>query len=131
MSCFHSLSSSLRLGLPLPALYTPLMEEFHSFTKFRFEVSLEPHADLPKVVDATTLGMKDYQSFSVAITVSLAPTSFWTSETCTQSAMAVVNRLDKLTYVVKTLVGESFHCVLDVDVATKSPVHNLEQSSTP
>jgi hypothetical protein len=81
MACLHSLSSGLRLGLPLPTLYTPLMEEFASFTTYRYEISLEPHPDLPKTVDGDVLSMPDYQRFSVAIT----------------TAYAIVNRLDKLT----------------------------------
>jgi hypothetical protein len=56
MACFHALSSGLRLGLPLPSLYTPLMESFASFTTYRYETSLEPDPGLPKTVDGGSRG---------------------------------------------------------------------------
>ena len=99
LSTFKLLSHSLTQGTPLPSVFHPLLDRFlrpaavlQKGRPFGFEISLDDEEipGVPKHIDVAVLSSLPYMRFAVGV-------SF---------AYAIVNRLDRLMLVAKSLVGE-------------------------
>ncbi|KAH8926357.1 hypothetical protein BT69DRAFT_1278930 [Atractiella rhizophila] len=94
-SVFYELSTSLNIGTPLPQFYNPLFEALVHI-QYGFAIELTPEG-IPKHLDIETIQSMEYVKFSVA----------------TSYATAIVNRLDRLMFIVKTLCGEDYRMIGD------------------
>ncbi|GAA5852458.1 hypothetical protein JCM9279_003454 [Rhodotorula babjevae] len=102
LTTLYLISSALEHGTPLPWIYNPLLERFlkspevlASGHQYGYEVQLgddDVAEGLPKHVNLETICSLDYLRFSAGVS----------------QAYAVVNRLDRLMLVAKSLVGENY-----------------------
>ncbi|GAA6035596.1 hypothetical protein JCM8097_004920 [Rhodosporidiobolus ruineniae] len=101
MSTLQLVSSALDHGTPLPFVYNPLLERFLKSPEavaaghaYGYDVVLgdDEIEGLPQHVDLKTICSLDYLRFSSGVS----------------QAYAIVNRLDRLMFVAKSLVGESY-----------------------
>ncbi|GAA6020046.1 hypothetical protein JCM10207_006768 [Rhodosporidiobolus poonsookiae] len=97
------ISAALDHGAPLPFIYNPLLERFlrppevlAAGHTYGFDVQLgdadEEYDGLPQHVDLKTICSLDYLRFSSGVS----------------QAYAIVNRIDRLMFVAKSLVGENY-----------------------
>ncbi|GAA5852185.1 hypothetical protein JCM8547_006692 [Rhodosporidiobolus lusitaniae] len=102
-STFQLISAALENGTPLPFIYNPLLERFLKSPEavaaghaYGYDVQLSTDEDavegLPQHVDLETICSLDYLRFSSGVS----------------QAYAIVNRLDRMMFIAKSLVGESY-----------------------
>ncbi|KAL8292379.1 hypothetical protein RQP46_001845 [Phenoliferia psychrophenolica] len=100
LNTFQLIATSLNDSKPLPMLFNPLLELFlrpseavRSGHAYGFDVTMdEPIRGIPLHVDLTTICSIEYLRFSCGIS----------------QCYAIVNRLDRLMFVAKSLVGENY-----------------------
>lgn len=109
LSSFQLISTSLKGRTPLPFIFNPLLERFlkpatvvgpgHPYG-FDVSIAADEIQGIPLHVDLATIESIEYMKFSCGISI----------------AYAIVNRIDRLMVISKTLLGETYI------------VHGLEKS---
>ncbi|GAA5921957.1 hypothetical protein JCM1841_005015 [Sporobolomyces salmonicolor] len=101
LTTFHLLSAALDHGMPLPMIYNPLLERFlkppevqHAGHGYGYDVTIGDIdiEGLPQHVTLDVICSLEYLRFSCGIS----------------QCYAIINRLDRLMFVAKSLVGENY-----------------------